>query len=198
MDRAEQTDEQLIAAVAGRDEAAFETLVRRHQTKALGLAYRLLGDADVAQDIAQEAFFRVYRHADRFEPTARFTTWFYRIVVNLCTDYRRRRVNKTVALPTIEPAGPAADDPLESAERAARVQAALAELPDRQRTAVVLHRYQGMSHREIAEMTDDSVSAVESLLVRAYATLRKKLADLGPAPAGNGPAVRSKIRSRPS
>ena len=94
VDRAAQSDEQLIAAVAGRDEAAFETLVRRHQTKALGLAYRLLGDADATQDIAQEAFLRVYRHADRFEPTARFTTWFYRIVVNLCTDHRRRRTTR--------------------------------------------------------------------------------------------------------
>lgn len=192
-----QDDEVLLAAVARRDEAAFETLVRRHQDKALRLAYRLLTDADAAQDIAQEAFLRVYRHADRFEPSARFSTWFYRIIVNLCTDYRRRRVNKTVALPAIEPAGPAVDDPLESAERAARVRAALEALPDRQRTAVLLHRYEQLSHRQIAETTGDSVSAVESLLVRAYATLRKKLADLGPTPAGNEPGERINMRNKP-
>jgi RNA polymerase sigma-70 factor (ECF subfamily) len=197
VDRATQTDEVLLAAVAEHDEAAFEMLVRRHQDKALRLAYRLLADADAAQDIAQEAFWRVYHHAGRFEPNARFSTWFYRIVVNLCTDHRRRRAHKTVALPSVEPASAPAADPLESAERIARVQSALAALPQRQRTAVILHRYQQLSHRDIAEATGDSVSAVESLLVRAYATLRKNLADLGPAPAGSGPGERINKRNKP-
>ena len=169
-----------MVALARGDMDALGQLVRRHQDKALALAYRLLGRWDLAEDIAQEAFLRVHRAAKRYRPDAKFTTWLYRIVVNLCLDQKRRAKLAPAALgdqgpePSVAPAA----DRLEARERAERVRCALDALPERQRTAVVLHRYQGLSHREVAEATGWSESAVESLLVRAYARLRQELADL--------------------
>lgn len=168
-----------MAEVARGDTGALGVLVRRHQQAALGLARRLLGRQDAAEDVAQEAFLHVYRAARRYRPDARFTTWLYRIVVNLCHDARRRAGRAPAQL--IEEAAPAQDpaaDPLEADERAERVRRAVGALPERQRTAVILHRYHGLSHREVAQATGWSESAVESLLVRAYATLRRELADL--------------------
>jgi len=169
-----------MAALADGQMAALGDLVRRHQDKALALAFRMLRRRDLAEDIAQEAFLRVYRAAPRYRPDAKFTTWLYRIVVNLCLDHRRRAAQAPVALGDDgpEPAADAAADPIEAQERAERVRRALDTLPERQRTAVILHRYEGLSHREVAEAMDSTESAVESLLVRAYARLREELADL--------------------
>jgi len=172
-------DAELVAAVGAGDMAALGELVHRHQDKAVGLAYRVLGRWDSAEDIAQEAFLRVHRSARRFKPKAKFTTWLYRIVVNLCLDLRRRDARAPVAMPErLDLAAPRGDDELEARERGEIVRAAVAELPRRQRVVLALHRYQGLSHREVAEATGWSASAVESLLVRAYARLRTRLARL--------------------
>ncbi len=154
---------------------ALAELVCRHQSKVLGLAYRMLGRWDLAEDVAQEAFLRVHRAAGRYKPRARFTTWLYQIVVNLCLDARRRMRQAPAPLPaeSLISRGSSGLDVLEVQERAEIVRKAVADLPERQRVVLVLHRYEDLSHKEIAEVTGWSESAVESLLVRAYANLRK-------------------------
>jgi len=174
------SDAQLVSAVGQGQTAALATLVRRHQEKVLALAFRILGRWDLAEDVAQETFLRVLGAAGRYQPDAKFTTWLYRIVVNLCFDMQRRRKRAPASLAS-DFAGPVGDDPAESLQarrRAEAVRRAATALPVRQRTMLVLHRYQGLSHREIAHVTCCSISAVESLLVRAYANLREALTGL--------------------
>lgn len=158
---------------------ALAVLVRRHQQRVHQLACRFLGRPDEVDDICQEAFLRVYHAAGDYRPTAAFTTWLYRVVANLCWDHRRRAVRLHDPLPPPDE-HPASDDQPTAAERAElsdRVRLAVARLPDRQRLALVLHRYAEMSHREIADATGWSESAVESCLVRAYRQLRTDLSE---------------------
>ena len=190
------TDADLVAAIAGGDLNALGDLVHRHQDRVMALAYRFLGCRHRAADAAQEVFLKVARAAPRYTPDARFTTWLYRIVVNHCLDdvRRQKRSPRTLSAVPAVPDDPPGDDadPLEADETARQVRAAIAALPERQRTAVLLHRYEDLSHRAIAEVTGWTPSAVESLLVRAYANLRKTLAPLadGDASAGNPPGKR--------
>ena len=170
-------DTELMTRLAAGDMEALGDLARRHQDRVLSLSYRVLGDWHRAEDVAQEAFLRVYRAAKRYKPKAKFTTWLYRIVVNLCLDERRKQ-SKTAA--ALEDAGPAVlaesgSNAVERKEVVGLVKTAVAELPERQRLVVILHRYDGLSHSEISEVTGWTQSAVESLLVRAYANLREKL-----------------------
>ncbi|NQT86854.1 sigma-70 family RNA polymerase sigma factor [bacterium] len=173
-------DAELMRALAGGDMEALGTLARRHQDKIVGLAFRMLRRRDLAEDVAQEAFLRVYRAAGRYRPDAKFTTWLYRIVTNLSLDLQRRAQREPAILDESAPvaASRPTPDPLEASERAELVRRAIDSLPDRQRTAVLLHRYQGLSHIEVGEVAGWSQSAVESLLVRAYANLRQALAEL--------------------
>ena len=168
---------ELMARLGEGDIDALGVLAKRHQEKVLSLAYRFLGDWHKAEDVAQEAFLRVQRAAGSYRPTARFTTWLYRIVVNLCLDERRKRGRAVVSLDdaAAEILAESDSDAAERNEVAALVRRAVAELPERQRLAVILHRYEGLSHSEVSEATGWSKSAVESLLVRAYANLRGKL-----------------------
>ncbi|HUW56465.1 MAG TPA: sigma-70 family RNA polymerase sigma factor [Planctomycetota bacterium] len=170
-------DVELMASVASGEISALGELVQRHQDKVLGLAYRMLGRWEAAEDVAQDTFVRVYQAAPTYRPQARFTTWLYRIVTNLCLDARRRADRSPVTL------GPTSDIPTpetaaastEANERAQWVRRAVQDLPARQRAVLVLHRYQRLSYAEVAEVTGWSESAVESLLVRAYAALRRRL-----------------------
>lgn len=188
------TDADLVAAVAGGNLSALGDLVHRHQDRVLALAYRFLGCRHRAADAAQDVFLKIAHAAPRYTPDAAFTTWLYRIVVNRCLDEVRRRGRTPLPMSTVaaDPPDDVGADPLEAAETVEQVRAAIAALPDRQRTAVLLHRYEDLSHREIAEVTGWTPSAVESLLVRAYANLRKALAPLvdGEAAAGNPPGQR--------
>lgn len=172
-------DARLMQRLARGEREALAELVRRHQARVLELACRTLGDRELGQDIAQEAFLRVWRSAAQYEPRAQFTTWLYRIVVNLCFDARKKR--RPILGERRLAEAEAGDHPAAAAERqdrAAAVQRAVDRLPERQRVAVVLHRFGGLSLREVAEATGWSPSAVESLLVRAYAELRKSLKNL--------------------
>jgi len=172
-------DAQLMDRLAADDRTALGTLVQRHQRRAFELAYRTTGDHALAEDIGQEAFLRVWRSAKRYEPTAQFTTWLYRIVVNLCLDAFKRRKQVTGDVPEGADTGAAQQTTaIEERERATTVRLAVAALPDRQRVAVVLHRFSGLTVRLTAEVTGWSESAVESLLVRAYAALRQSLKEL--------------------
>ena len=175
----DDSDEALMARVARGDEPAYRMLTRRHLPVMLGLARRILGNAADAEDVAQEAMLRVWTHAPRWQPLALFRTWLTRVVVNLCLDRKRRA--QWVAL---EAAGEIIDPALggtekaEQDERGRLLAAAIAELPARQRTAIVLTYSEGMSNAEVAEILDTSVSAIETLLVRGKQNLRARLSNI--------------------
>ena len=179
LEKEELSDLKLMTEVGAGNMRALGELIRRHQQKILALAYRTLGRWDLAEDVTQEVFLRVHRSASKFKPKAKVTTWIYRIAVNLCLDTLRRAKRTPVAIPDGDKlSAPTGRDPLEARERVEMVQRAVANLPDRQRTVLNLFRYQELSHKEIIEATGWSASAVESLLVRAYANLRKSLSKL--------------------
>ena len=173
-------DEALMSRVVEQDREAFSTLVERHLDGVHAFNYRLTRNADDAAELAQETFLRVWRRASSWRPgRVRFTTWLYRIARNLCIDAHRRRRD---TVPIEDAALPAAGAPVETAPAQARLQAALgqalAALPERQRTALVLCHSQGMSNAQAAQVLAVSVEAVESLLARARRTLRRDLADI--------------------
>src|SRR3974390_67854 len=172
----DDSDEALMARVARGDERAFRQLTGRHLPAMLGLARRILGNAADAEDVAQEAMLRVWTHAPRWQPLAAFRTWLTRVVVNLCLDRKRRApwVELEAAGELVDPA-PHAGDAAEHDERERLLAAAVAELPGRQRTAIVLTYSEGMSNAQVAEILDTTVSAVETLLVRGKQNLRARL-----------------------
>ncbi len=172
----DDSDEALMARVARGDEVAYRLLSRRHVPAMLGLARRILGNAADAEDVAQEAMLRVWTHAPRWQPLAAFRTWLTRIVVNLCLDRKRRApwVDLDAAGDIVDPT-PDAGEQAEQSERDRLVAQATAELPARQRTAIVLTDGDGMSNAQVAEILDTTVSAVETLLVRAKQNLRRAL-----------------------
>ncbi len=173
------TDEQLMMRSADGDRDAFGELVRRHQESAINTAYHFLGDAIRAEDVAQEAFLKILAGAHRYQPTARFKTYLYNVVWHLCVDIYRK------AEPQRLPAAPRRADSEDGPERAAlrretssEVRRAIDRLPARQRMALVLQHYQGLSYEEIAEALDCTAGAVDSLLVRARRKLRDSLQHL--------------------
>ncbi len=174
-----QTDEALMAKVARGDEVAFRLLSRRHLPAMLGLARRILGNAADAEDVAQEAMLRVWIHAPRWQPLAAVRTWLTRVVVNLCLDRKRRApwVALEAAGEIVDPT-PGAAEVAEQSGRERALAAAIAELPARQRTAIVLTYTEGMSNAQVAEVLDTSVSAIETLLIRGKQNLRARLRDL--------------------
>jgi len=172
------TDEELMLAAARGDLSAFGQLVSRHQTSAWNVAYRFLGNAADAEDVAQEAFLRVLDAAPRYRATAKFRTFLYRIVTRLCIDLSRRRVSR---LADVESLLDHRAGPLESAvvdERTRRVREALMGLPDKQRMAVVLRYYENLGHQEIAVSLGTTAKGAERLLARARDTLEPLLAGL--------------------
>ncbi len=190
-------DAALMQAFQRGDESAFETLVARHRERVFRLARRYLRDETAADDLAQETFLRVYRSKQTWRPEAKFSTWLYRVTANAClNELRARRARKGVEStapsgpggePLPEGADPAAADPAASVlkgELAAVVKAAVDGLPEDQRLAVMLSKYEGLSYRELAEAMGRSVPAVKSLLVRARENLRAALSPyLDRAPA---------------
>lgn len=152
-------------------------ILLRHQPRTWRLAYRLTGNRPAADDLTQEAFIRLYQSAPRYRPDAGLATFLHRITVNLVIDARRSQ-KPAAPLADVDIPAPPSSDPLIENERAAQVSRAVLALPDRQRAAVVLHRYESLSYREIASILGTTEPAVESLIMRAYAGLRKTLADL--------------------
>jgi len=187
MDR-EIPSQDLMARIAKGDEDAFEILVNRHQTSVLNLIYRFIGDRTQAKDLAQEVFLRVWQAAKSYKPEAKFTTWIYRITVNLCLNElrsaRRRRWlsfhpsdegSANTIEETLSDGSPSPEDILLVKERGRQISEALQNLPANQRMALILKRYDDLSYQEIAKILNCSVSAVESLLVRVKRTLQEKL-----------------------
>ncbi len=175
-------DEELVRRVGQGDPAAIQAMVARKLPRMLTLAQRMLGDAAEAEDVAQEAMLRAWRQAPRWTPgQAKFDTWLHRVGLNLCYDQLRRRREIATETPPERPDdGPAPDRGLLAMETGARVEAALAKLPERQREAIVLCHYQELGNIEAAGLMNVSVEALESLLSRGRRALRMALADMAP------------------
>lgn len=183
-------DVQLMLRVVDGDHDAFEQLVTRYQDRMVGFFFHLLHDRTAAEDLAQEAFLRVYRSRSRYEPRARFSTWLFRIAHNLASNQkrgslRRREIplasssdahdfrpqgqilaEKSALMPTRQ---------LDSSEMRDVVRNALDELGERQKTAVLLHKFEGMSYEEIGDIMGLGTVAVKSLLSRARSKLKESL-----------------------
>jgi RNA polymerase sigma-70 factor, ECF subfamily len=188
-----RTDVQLMLDVKAGDELSFELLLRKYRTPLVNFLYRMVRDTAVAEDLAQEVFLRVYRARNEYAPSAKFTTWMFRIATNLALnsirDNRHRRMDISVDqtldsgeddqrpmelpdhTPTIE-------QELLARTRSEMILRAVHALPEKQRAAVLLHKYQEMDYDEIARVLECSESALKSLLFRAYETLRVELAPL--------------------
>jgi RNA polymerase sigma-70 factor (ECF subfamily) len=179
-DLADQSDEALLQLYARGDRAAARTLVLRLSPRVLGYATRLLADRAEAEDVAQEAMLRLWRMAPEWRTgEAQVTTWLYRVVTNLVTDRQRARQRRQATTlddaPEVADDAPAAVAQLIEADRMAALDRALDSLPDRQRQALVLRHFEGMSNPEIAEIMQIGVEAVESLTARAKRALASAL-----------------------
>jgi RNA polymerase sigma-70 factor (ECF subfamily) len=176
-------DHELMKAVGRHDRHAFERIVERHYGWALGFADRLLGNRHEAEDLVQTAFLRVWDVAARWEAKAKFSTWLYRVLYNLCMDQlRSRRVEASERLDgefaeSVPDETPGGEERLSGLQREARVREAMDRLPVRQRAAIVLCYYEERSQVEAAALLGVSEGALESLLSRGRATLRKWLHD---------------------
>ncbi|MBI1261438.1 MAG: RNA polymerase sigma factor [Rhizobiales bacterium] len=172
------SDDELVAAVAQGDERACRMLMDRHLTRVVALARRMLGNHADAEEVAQEVFLRVWTHAERWEPgRAQFSTWLHRVATNLCLDRLRRKGTTDIdSIPEPESEEPGPGELLEQRELADRVEEALQRLPARQRAAITLSHFQGLTNIEAAEILEVTVEAVESLLGRARRQLRDLLA----------------------
>jgi len=171
-------DPALVAATVGGDRSAFDVLVRRHHRTIYAVCYRFAGDHADASDLAQDAFVRAYRGLARFKGDAAFGTWLYRIAVNVCLT---SAAAKTPALDPLEPLeladlrGDRPDDPLRRAQDSARVKAAIARLPEKQRMTVILRVYHELPHEAIARTLGSTVGTVKANFFHALRNLRKLL-----------------------
>jgi RNA polymerase sigma-70 factor (ECF subfamily) len=184
----EPSDEELCRRVAERDAQAFDLLVERHQARAYRLACSIVGNEADARDVSQEAFIRIYQSAKGFDGRARFTTWFHRILVNLCIDHQRRNRwwRRLVQLPPpgSESGDPAIDPPsaepgpeLDAIRNQAirKLRGLLAKLSPKQRAAVLLQVQEGLSSREIAAVLECSENTARVHVHRGITELRKAL-----------------------
>ncbi len=177
-----EDDAELMYKVAKGDQKSFQKLMHRHLAKTSRLAVRILGSSGAAEDVAQEAFIRVWKHAPAWESPeqrgAKFSTWLYRIVLNLCIDEKRKnRFTPIDDMPEQADESGNAEEGMQQREKSARVRQALSRLPERQRAAFVLCFYEEYSNKEAADALGIGVKAVESLLVRARRALRDDLSD---------------------
>ncbi len=176
------SDEALMARIADGDEHAYQALVDRHLGQSLGMAAKVLGNRAEGEEIAQEAFLRLWRHAPNWSPKgAKFTTWFYRVVMNLCID--RQRTRRATMVPLDAAGDPAddrqgADDQVQQAQIGGQVAGAVADLPERQRIAITLCYLHGMSNKEAADVLDINIKALESLLTRGRRALKDRLSHM--------------------
>ena len=178
-------DVRLMRLVAGGDTSAFEEVIERHQALVAGTAARMLGSNSDVEDIAQQVFIRVWKSARRYVPRAKFTTWLLKITRNLVfNEMRRSKRHAHVPLqsepgveeiPLKDETNPTPDASLLEDELQRAIEEAIMQLPESQRMALVLRRYEQLSYEEIAEVLDLSVPAVKSVLFRARTELRSRL-----------------------
>ena len=183
------SDAEVMLRVAGGDDSAFNYLVEKYRRPMISFMYRMTHNQAVAEELAQEVFLRVYRSRSTYEPSAKFTTWLYRIATNLAVnharDTRHERPENTVRLdepdqdtgttPDLADESLTVEEQMLKRERLAAIRSKVNALPERQRVAVIMHKYQQMDYREIAGVLKLSESATKSLLFRAYETLRVQL-----------------------
>jgi len=185
-------DAELVRNAGAGDAQAASALVRRHLPRMTALARRMLNDAAEAEDVAQEVFLRVWREAPRWKPgAAKFETWMHRVALNLCYDRLRRKREKADpdAGVYVADGAPSAGDAWLARQRAAKVGAALALLPERQRSAIELVHFQELTNIAAAETLEISVEALESLLARGRRALKAALADVAQDLMGDADGV---------
>ncbi len=183
-------DVQLMLKVSAGDSTAFEDLVLRYQDRLVGFFFHIVHDRPASEDLAQEAFLRIFRSRERYEPTARFSTWLFRIAHNLASNHRRGNLKRrelslvsgsgshevlTAETSLAEKSALMPSRQLDSIEMREVVRSALEELSDRQKTAVILHKFEDMSYEEIGEIMGLGTVAVKSLLSRARIRLKESL-----------------------
>jgi RNA polymerase sigma-70 factor (ECF subfamily) len=185
-----RSDVQLMLDVKAGDDASFNLLLQKYRTPLINFLYRMVRDSATAEDLAQEVFLRVYRARKQYSPSAKFTTWLFRIATNLALnsvrDNRHRQMDVSIDAPVEEDEAPLQlparemriDEHMIERDRAEFIRQAISSLPEKQRVAVLLHKYEEMDYAEIAKILECSESALKSLLFRAYETLRVQLAPL--------------------
>jgi RNA polymerase sigma-70 factor (ECF subfamily) len=183
------SDVEAMLRVKTGDESAFAYLVQKYRRPMVGFMYRMCHNPSTAEELAQEVFLRVYRSRTSYEPSAKFTTWLYRIATNLAVnharDTRHERPENTLRLdepdqetgntPDLADDSLSAEEQILKRERLAAIRGVVNALPERQRMAVIMHKYQQMDYRQIAGVLKLSESATKSLLYRAYEALREQL-----------------------
>lgn len=183
------SDAQVMLRAKAGDQSAFEYLVQKYRRPMVSFMYRMARNAAAAEDLAQEVFLRVYRSRETYEASAKFTTWLYRIATNLAVNHARdtRHERPEVQVSLDEPDGDTgttlevpdatlnAEQSMVRQERMMAIRQKVEALPEQQRLAVIMHKYQQMDYRQIAEILKKSESATKSLLFRAYETLREQL-----------------------
>jgi RNA polymerase sigma-70 factor (ECF subfamily) len=183
------TDAEIMLRVAKGDDAAFDYLVGKFRRPIVSFMYRTTHNQATAEELAQEVFLRVYRSRESYEASAKFTTWLYRIATNLAVnsarDTKHERAENQVSLDEPDEETGSTMDVADSRlsveqqllrnERLAAIRKVVEDLPERQRMAVLMHKYQNMDYKEIAAVLKLSESATKSLLFRAYESLRESL-----------------------
>jgi RNA polymerase sigma-70 factor, ECF subfamily len=190
-----RSDVQLMLDVKAGDEQSFGLLLQRYRTPLVNFLYRMVRSREQAEDLAQEVFIRVYRAREEYVPSAKFTTWLFRIATNLALnslrDHRHQKLEISMDAPVTTDAEDGDEKPFEVADKHPTIEQELVEedrkkmirhaiekLPEKQRAAVLLHKYQELDYAEIAKILSVSESALKSLLFRAYESLRVELAPL--------------------
>lgn len=184
-------DTDLMLKVREGDGTSFELLLHRHRTAVVNHLYRAVHNRAIAEELAQDVFVRVYRSRERYEPTAKFTTWLFRITTNVALNWRRdtRRQMAELGIDDLSTnvrkfefrdGRPPMDEEIIREHKAKEVRAAIQSLPGKQLAAVLMHKYEGMDYTQIADVLNCSVPALKSLLFRAYENLRRHLAHLDP------------------
>jgi len=182
-------DAELMLRLRAGDVASFSLLLERHRSPVIHFLYRMVQNQGVAEELAQEVFLRVYRSRDSYEPTAKFTTWLFRIATHLALnwirDHRNEKSSASLDEETAEGIArqvsdrrPTVEQSLVRDARMAEIRTAIETLPEKQRAAVLMHKYEELEYSQIARVLDCSESAVKSLLFRAYETLRARLAHM--------------------
>jgi RNA polymerase sigma-70 factor, ECF subfamily len=181
-------DADLMLRVRDGDEESFRVLLSKHRNSVINFLYRMVQEEPVAEELAQEVFLRIYRSRTGYEPTARFTTWMFRIATHLALNWLRDEKHEraqerldddrpgTAPGRELPDRGLSVEQQLVNEARLQEVRDAIAMLPEKQRAAVLMHKYQEMEYSQIANVLEVSELAVKSLLFRAYQTLRARLA----------------------
>jgi RNA polymerase sigma-70 factor (ECF subfamily) len=195
--QAASTDEELVARTVAGDADSFNQLVLRWERPIYALAYRVIGRDEDARDVCQEAFLRAFRALPGFKGQAKFSSWLYRIALNLCRDWIRRERRTPVAqapegVDLIELAGETSpSDSVEELvarrEMGRAVARAMAHLPEEQRTAIILKEYHGLTFQEIADMLECPLSTVKTRLYQGLSVLRRQLTRAGVQNGAAGP-----------